>query len=274
MKLLAGPFCGEFGHELFCWQGFIRRLAKDYEKTEVICREGNEILYEDFADRVISYPCDNYETDGHRCKNENEYKHKRFIQEQNLKYDVYQSGWIKLGYTQNYPQNSKATFYHQTFHKYGEVTDDPEYNHDILLHIRSSNKCGTAYRNISPLKFKEILQPFRDLDIACIGHPSGSAAVKGYTDLLGIPLRALVKHMANSKVIVGPSSGPMHLASLCGLPQITWSGRKHNQVRYEKYWNPFDTPCKHIFTGNFKDWNVKNKEATIQRIIREFIKEK
>ncbi len=33
--LLAGPWVGEFGWELFCWQGHLRRISKNYNKTIV-----------------------------------------------------------------------------------------------------------------------------------------------------------------------------------------------------------------------------------------------
>jgi len=52
--LLAGPWVGEFGWELCCWQGYIRKLSKKYTKTIVICREGHDFLYKDFADEIYN----------------------------------------------------------------------------------------------------------------------------------------------------------------------------------------------------------------------------
>ena len=48
-NLIAGPWWGEFGHELFAWQAYVRSLSRFYEKTHVICRESSSYLYEDFA---------------------------------------------------------------------------------------------------------------------------------------------------------------------------------------------------------------------------------
>jgi ADP-heptose:LPS heptosyltransferase len=67
--------------------------------------------------------------------------------------------------------------------------------------------------------------------------------------------------MANSTVLVGPSSGPVHLASLCGLPHVTWSpknatGIMSNKDRYERIWNPLKTPVTFI-EGS---WNPEVKE--------------
>lgn len=48
-NLIAGPFLGELGWELFCWQGRLRRLAKRYDDVCVMCRPGHEVFYRDFA---------------------------------------------------------------------------------------------------------------------------------------------------------------------------------------------------------------------------------
>jgi len=47
--LYAGKFLGEFGHELFAWQGYLRAMSRNYDRTFVECRKGHEALYEDFA---------------------------------------------------------------------------------------------------------------------------------------------------------------------------------------------------------------------------------
>ena len=54
-KLFAGPFLGEFGWELFCWQGYIRHLSRSFDFTTVCCRKGHTGLYKDFADEIIEY---------------------------------------------------------------------------------------------------------------------------------------------------------------------------------------------------------------------------
>jgi len=57
-------------------------------------------------------------------------------------------------------------------------------------------------------------------------------------------------NMAATRLVVGPSSGPMHLASLCGTPHLVWTDQirysaiqVNNRKRYETLWNPFCTPC-------------------------------
>ena len=46
--LFAGPFIGEFGMELFTWQGHIRELSKKFDKTIVSSRPMYKFLYKDF----------------------------------------------------------------------------------------------------------------------------------------------------------------------------------------------------------------------------------
>jgi hypothetical protein len=52
-KLFAGPWIGEFGHELFNWQAFIRTLSKKYTTVVVASRPDREFLYRDFCTEFI-----------------------------------------------------------------------------------------------------------------------------------------------------------------------------------------------------------------------------
>jgi hypothetical protein len=49
--------------------------------------------------------------------------------------------------------------------------------------------------------------------------------------------------LANADIVIGPSSGPMHLASLCGAPHVTWTDKASTKRRYLGGWNPHKTPC-------------------------------
>ena len=55
--LFAGPWVGEFGWELFCWQAYIRSLSKFYDKTICISNNHSKFLYDDFCDRFIEFSC-------------------------------------------------------------------------------------------------------------------------------------------------------------------------------------------------------------------------
>lgn len=51
--LVAGPWVGEFGWELFTWQGYIRSLSEKFDKTIVLSRPSSKFLYTDFCDIFI-----------------------------------------------------------------------------------------------------------------------------------------------------------------------------------------------------------------------------
>ena len=51
--LIAGPWVGEFGWELFAWQAYVRALSRKFDKTIIICRENSAALYADFANDFI-----------------------------------------------------------------------------------------------------------------------------------------------------------------------------------------------------------------------------
>jgi hypothetical protein len=71
-------------------------------------------------------------------------------------------------------------------------------------------------------------------------------------------------------MVVGCSSGPLHLSSHCRTPHILWTDSKYqkavggtNKQRYKKIWNPFQTRCIVIDTG----WNPSVKE--VKKAIKE-----
>jgi hypothetical protein len=50
----------------------------------------------------------------------------------------------------------------------------------------------------------------------------------------------------------------MHLASLCGTPQLVWTDKKRyargktNRYKYEKWWNPFGTQVRVMDEWGFR----------------------
>jgi len=256
--LLAGPWIGEFGYELFCWQGHIRRLSKDYGKTIVIGRPGHNILYSDFVDEYIEFDPDSYLTNGWRCEGSKPYKDLV----SSIEHTNYIDGQFDIGmnYTGDILNDRQGLFFNQVYNKYESNTEIESY--DILFHGR--NKKSGDVRNWDRDNWVKLSKSLEGCKIASIGNDE-SFHIEGTDDLRGVSLNDLVGVMNKSKLIVGPSSGPMHLASLCGLKHLVWS-EEFNRLRYEKYWNPFGTEV--IFhTGG--DWNPKVED--IKNIINEEI---
>ena len=72
MKLLAGPWVGEFGWELFGWQGFLREHVQKNKYDEVIIasRPGHEVLYSDFCTKFLPCEVNSKKTSFFRCYDE------------------------------------------------------------------------------------------------------------------------------------------------------------------------------------------------------------
>ncbi len=253
--LLAGPWIGELGWELFCWQGHIRRISKDYDKTIIIGRPGHKILYADFADEYIEFDPKSNLTNGWRCEGSVSYK----TLVKSIKKTKYIDGKFEIGLGRIEDKeivDRKGLFHAQLFHKYEKEGE----GYDIIFHGR--NKESGDVRNWSEENWNNLVKELSGYKIASIGN-ADSFNVEGTDNLKGINLEELVGVMSNSKLIVGPSSGPMHLASLCGLKHLVWS-TSYNKMRYKKHWNPFDTEVIFYEDG---EWNPEYKE--IAKIIKE-----
>ena len=144
-----------------------------------------------------------------------------------------------MKYTTDGVIDINGMFFKQVFHKYKSETNLPGY--DVILHCR--NKTTGADRNWSKEQWELLTNLLikEGLTVCCIGN-SEAFHFKSAVDLREIAIKDLIGVMNKSKLIVGPSSGPMHMASLCGLKHLVWS-TEYNRVRYEKDWNPFKTEC-------------------------------
>lgn len=235
--LYAGYFLGEFGWELMRWQAHLRWLAHNrYEKVVVGCEAGHEFLYEDFAHdfQIWAEPvtmrnvC--YSRGGVSTPIEVEGDGKRLVPKAEYLMD---SGL---------PQEFLLWGVHG------------ERDHIVVVHARDTNNLRTAYRNWPAGHWAELVERLAGLGCCAVsvGTEVGSLHVEGSVDCRGVPLSSLANIMAGAKLAVGPSSGPMHFASLCGTAHVVWSdikrecGVAHNRERYETAWNPFNTPCTFI----------------------------
>jgi len=262
---IAGPDCGlEFGWLVARWIPAVRHKAKEYDKTVIICKPGYQDLYE-FADEFALYTqkgkCDRWLLDGKICKPPSN------IQED---YPERDKLW--------YPNEARCMKKQVAYYKYGKYDDrlENERGYRLLIHARACKKYGQDKLNWHPSKYRELLEmlEMRPIDVACIGSVEDAHYIPNTIDCRGLPLGMLTCVMANSKCCVGTSSGPMHLASLCGCPHVVLTGPtklkilggKTNRDRYEKLWNPFKTPCTVI---DKHGWHPPVK--AVYRAVRKYI---
>jgi len=250
-KLFAGPWIGEFGWELFGFQGYVRHMARQkyYDEIIISSHSGHEVLYQDFMTQFIPNDPEQTQTDMHRLHGyEYDNIHKKFIGKRDL--------WIS--------PDSYRTQKHE-FVNYGHLSNELHY--DLLIHARSTSKHQTDVRNWPKENWENLINQLKDhygqeLSIGCIGSPNASLHMRRTTDLRGLALEELTNILASSSLLIGPSSGPMHLGSLCGIPHIVWA-QQHgwaidNKARYEKVWNPLNTPV--VFVGDH-DWQPPVKRV-------------
>jgi len=240
--LLAGPWLGEFGWECFAWQGYVRALSRNFDKTIVISRPNSKGLYEDFADEFY----------GHIPPNE--------LADSFFMYNVDTKECLKKTIKQNQISTSKNTTlflprrlglpphtHYTESVSVGKYTIIPEYirfgikkesPYDYIFHIRSRGL--RKEDNWSLENWKKFKSLLGDKKIACVGTKEEAGWVEGTDDLRSIELGELLVLLRNTKYIFGPSSGVMHLSSLCKIPHVVWS-LPQNKIRYEQNWNPLNT---------------------------------
>lgn len=231
--LFAGPWVGELGWELFGWQSYIRAIATQFNRIIISSRPGHEVLYEDFMHTYIPVHPEGTQTSGHVCVGfDYDDAHKPYITEER---DL----WI-----------GPHQFFRgiQDFIRFGYPSEDSSF--DVILHARSTDKVQSASRNWPRAHWQTLAQRLlaRGLTVACCGTPQAAIHLDGTRDLRGIPLKQLADTMASSRVTIGPSSGPLHLASLCRCPHLVWTDNSFqepiqgtNRDRYERLWNPHRT---------------------------------
>lgn len=238
--LLVSPWVGEFGWEVYAWQSAMRHLSRNYNEVVVYCLNGHAALYEDFTDETIEI--DAY--DGNCCS-----YHRGSI---DYSVDVCADVDVVRPSLFDYAGAEKS------FIKFGHQVDT---RIDVMFHVRTTGKLGTTWKNWDMNKWEELQHRFGSMKCACIGTKSDAGLLEDAEDLRGADLSMVMDHLASCKLMVGPSSGPIHLGCLCGASHVAW-GQPRVQDRHEKLWNPFDAACFYVPSLNpdvDEVWNLCEK---------------
>jgi hypothetical protein len=114
---------------------------------------------------------------------------------------------------------------------------------DVLLHGRGiGRKNSINYRRWDELT--EVLKKL-PLSFSCIGSTEDLKIKDCAFDMRRIELQKLLDLIARSSLVVGASSGVMHLAAACGTNIVCWGDTKTRyretlEQRYKVTWNPFN----------------------------------
>ena len=256
--IVFGPWVGEFGWELFSWQAYCRAISRKYDKVIVISRPGNNFLYSDFCDDYLAFdPPKGGTVDSHMNSTVQKFDVIQFMRSSIPEKELNSHEWnwlqpVKIG---NPPYDHwRASVKIPGF---GDVT--PEYklyrlsskkNVDVVIHAR--NRKIREIDNWPTESWQKLVSLFpKWVTIACIGSKEESLHLEGTVDARGYCLEQTVGILSSAKCILGPSSGPMHLATLSGCPQIVWtSNPNQNFSRYKYCWNPFYVDVDMLLTNN------------------------
>jgi hypothetical protein len=229
--LIANWFGGEFGWELMSWVPAVRRASRKFDKTVVICRTGHDYLYRDFASKI-----EHWDKGGRGDRWLFEGKDPHIIQQIVGRYP---------GARVITPNEKTCTKLKRSYVSYGKAGTK---KYELMIHARAETKYGSDNRNWPKENYVELLNLLGNPKAASIG--TKAMHIPGTTDLRRISMERLCNILAGSKLLIGPSSGPMHLGHLCRCPILVWTGGEYqksvkgtNRERYEAKWRPFkDVP--------------------------------
>jgi hypothetical protein len=149
------------------------------------------------------------------------------------------------------------------YYRYGDAKK-ADYAPDILIHARGiRRKSSINYR-----QWPELVKMINALGMSCafIGSKNDYHQ-PGYLDLRGIALQRLMDTISASRVVIGVSSGIMHLAAACGANLVVWGDDRTYfgetlEKRYKMTWNPFEVRVGWITAS---DWQPE-PEIIIKKI--------
>lgn len=267
--LFIGPFVGEFGHELFSWQAYARKFSRSFKHIIACSRKEYKFLYEDFIDEFVEINPGTFNAGTYEVI-ENRDQVLKMCKKLQSKYN------INKQYTILTPNNHKEIEIFKCLQKigteykiYGNFNENLKY--DIIIHARNFQNCTGKWsvnkksRDWSFGKWNRLAFELKKmgLRVASIGLSNHAYHVKETDNLLDKPLSELADILRSSKYILGPSSGPMHFATLCKCKQIVWS-HPCNKERYLREWNPFNVDV------TFYDKELWNpKVQTVKKLVEQ-----
>ncbi len=224
----------EFGWEIV-WQGVARKIARKYDKIYVSSFPKSEALYSDFATFIT------HDITGPSCMTG-----MNGLSKAACVLPPWATDCDHIN-PQDYSLDKLAAVKSNNMGEYiiPEGSEMPAY--DIVIHARE-RKDVDSYRNWSNKKWDALISYLKDYKICAIG--TAAYCPPGVDDMRHTDLKETIGLIKNCKLVVGPSSGPMHLASLCAKNMVVWGESKPGlKIRYIKEWNFHDTPC--VFSNKY-----------------------
>jgi len=234
--LHVGPVTAEFGWELRV-AAMARRAARAFRRCAVCSWRRREALYADFATEFIPHDiaCDVSGVQPMGIAPETA-EHLRALK----------SEWVRGPYL-SLSEASGESAVSGEYVVYGQP--DAAFAGVTVCHART--RAHVPARNWPLQNWTALVAGLRAAGmtdrVLCIGSPTDALVIPECEDARGLPLHRQMDVLRSAKWAIGPSSGPMHLASLCKCPHVVWCGggpweRQHVVGRYRSTWNPHGTP--------------------------------
>lgn len=286
-RALVTDICiSEMGWELMEWQGHVRKLAENFKYVVVSSARAFQPFYADFADRFIPHDIKG-ERDCHRMRpgsitNMEEVKRAR------AEIEAVRAELVRTGYdvtrVQSIPKKKgkavgeRRPIEHQKFIRFGDAAN-AALDLDVIIHARNRISDFKSGGDNYPLEqWLELLDLVRKMgfeNVGAIGTKEAALAPDGTVDLRDTDLQIVMDQLAAAKFALGPSSGPMHLASLCGTPHAVWATDRHQEViqhrnkdRYLTYWNPLKTKAAVVLHKKRKILSPERIAQTIEELLK------
>ncbi len=258
MRCVAGPWAGEFGYQLMMWVPRMRLLSRQFEEMDIIIPEGYEPLYEGVDARLITHQVDLGENSwmancGDASFSSGEWR--KLVDDERPLDDLCETLNNLL---------DDESFLLEPFHGVWDIPRlwksyrrDVEVRNDrVLLHCRRAGKG----RDWPSEKWDDLAGRLLEdgLSVGAIGTEKDYLP-PGVVDRRGLSLDKTMLVLSSASLVIGGSSGVMHLASLCGTPHLVWGAAEspvHEEGAcledvYAEHWNPFGTLHEFLDVG----WN-------------------
>ena len=263
--LIADVCTAEFGWELMCWQGYVRAQAARYQTLVVCSPAGHEPLYADMSPRFVPHLIEGLRDCWRMKKIETDKEERRAHEE----IDAIERQYVADGrHVTRIAPFGFIPITEQSFIPFGSRSraESNGIAFDIAVHARTKKGKNPLLNSLnwSQKNWNRLVSGLKDLGftVAAIGTKDASLVPDGAVDLQGRDLQTVMDVVAASRLCIGPSSGPMHLASLCHTHHVVWVPPMHGKeahawgvtrARYETIWNPFNTPYTVLELGGKSD---------------------
>jgi len=266
--LLAGPYIGEFGWEVFSWQPLVRsvlltsQMKGEVDHCIVYTGPGRDRLYP-WAE-VRTFPAPDYESEclaWHEMNEEKNSELKSLID--TMIGEVKEEGW---GDIKTLTQAQLPSLGHEFFERGMPDLLLPEGPTDwnkfdlkdpidpgrktVALCVR--DRAMSDWRNLEYEDWYDLAElldkEFNVIMLGIINRPDDWQMPEGVIDLTNkTTVNDLIDIFPICDLVAGGSTGTLHLASRCARPHLVWAGEKEVRRYAEANW--FGAPHKVYVEG-------------------------